>query len=78
MSVLFQLLINGLIAGAIYALVASGFSLIYSTCKFIHFAHGAVIAFSAYILYFYFRFWVLSFIFLLCCLFYLLRCLAMA
>ena len=47
----FQLLINGLIAGAIYALVASGFSLIYSTNKFVHFAHGGVIAFSAYILY---------------------------
>jgi len=46
-----QLLINGLIAGAIYALVASGFSLIYSICKFIHFAHGAVIAVAAYILY---------------------------
>jgi len=44
-SIAFQLLINGLIAGAIYALVASGFSLIYSTNKFIHFAHGAVIAF---------------------------------
>ena len=54
MSVALQLLINGLIAGAIYALVASGFSLIYSTCKFVHFAHGAVIAFSAYILYFLF------------------------
>lgn len=49
-----QLFINGLIAGAIYALVASGFSLIYSTCKFIHFAHGATIAFSAYFLYFLF------------------------
>jgi len=54
MSILLQLLINGLIAGAVYALVASGFSLIYSTCKFIHFAHGAVIAFSAYFLYFLF------------------------
>jgi len=32
-------------------LVASGFSLIYSICKFIHFAHGAVIAVAAYILY---------------------------
>lgn len=53
-SIAFQLLINGLIAGAIYALVASGFSLIYSTNKFIHFAHGSVIAFSAYILYFLF------------------------
>ena len=46
-----QLLVNGLIAGAIYALVASGFSLIYSICKFVHFAHGAVIAVAAYILY---------------------------
>jgi len=47
-----QLLINSLIAGAIYALVASGFSLIYSTTKIIHFAHGAIIAISAYFLYF--------------------------
>ena len=57
----FQLLINGLIAGAIYALVASGFSLIYSTCKFVHFAHGATIAFSAYFLYFLFSGLGLSF-----------------
>lgn len=49
--IFFQLLINGLIAGAIYALVASGFSLIYSTNKFVHFAHGGVIALSAYFLY---------------------------
>jgi len=46
-----QLLANGLIAGAIYALIAAGFSLIYSTCKFVHFAHGATIAVAAYILY---------------------------
>jgi branched-subunit amino acid ABC-type transport system permease component len=52
--IFFQLLLNGLIAGAIYALVASGFSLIYSTCKFVHFAHGGTIAFSAYFLYFLF------------------------
>ncbi|MFA6422567.1 MAG: branched-chain amino acid ABC transporter permease [Candidatus Buchananbacteria bacterium] len=46
-----QLVINSLIAGAIYALVASGFSLIYSTCKFIHFAHGTVITIGAYFLF---------------------------
>lgn len=46
-----QLLINGIIAGSIYALVASGFSVIYSTNRFAHFAHGAVIAVGAYILY---------------------------
>ena len=61
MSIAFQLLINGLIAGAIYALVASGFSLIYATSKFIHFAHGATIAFSAYILYFLFSMLGLNF-----------------
>lgn len=53
--IFFQLLINGLIAGAIYALVASGFSLIYSTNKFVHFAHGGVIALAAY-----FSYWLLS------------------
>ncbi len=47
----YQILVNGLIAGAIYALVAAGFSLIYSTVKFVHFAHGGVIALSAYMLY---------------------------
>lgn len=51
MSTFIQLLINGIIAGAIYALVASGFSLIYSTNKFVHFAHGGVISISAYVLY---------------------------
>jgi branched-chain amino acid transport system permease protein len=55
MSLALQLLINGLIAGAVYALVASGFSLIYSTTKFIHFAHGAVVAFSSYFLYLFFN-----------------------
>ena len=54
MSLFLQLLVNGLIAGAIYALVASGFSLIYSTNKFVHFAHGSAIAVSAYALFFLF------------------------
>ncbi len=56
-----QLFTNGLIAGAIYALVACGFSLIFSTCKFIHFAHGATVAFSAYFLYFLFSLLGLNF-----------------
>ena len=63
MGIFIQLLINGLIAGAIYALVSSGFSLIYSTCKFVHFAHGSAIAFSAYMLFLLFstfgiNFWI--------------------
>jgi branched-chain amino acid transport system permease protein len=49
-----QLFVNGLIAGAIYALIAAGFSLIYSVCKFINFAHGAVVAVAAYVVYFIF------------------------
>lgn len=56
-----QILVNGLIAGAIYALVASGFSLIYSTTKIIHFAHGAIIALSAYLLYSFFSLLGLNF-----------------
>ena len=63
LSIIIQLLINSLIAGAIYALVASGFSLIYSTNKFVHFAHGSVIAFSAYVLYFLFSVLGLNFYF---------------
>ena len=46
-----QLLVNGLIAGGIYALVALGFSIIYRTVKFFHFAHGIVYTAGAYIAY---------------------------
>ncbi len=48
MSLAAQLAVNGVIAGAILALVASGFSLIYNVTKMMHFAHGAVIALAAY------------------------------
>jgi branched-subunit amino acid ABC-type transport system permease component len=51
MSLAGQLIANGIIAGAIYALVASGFSLIYNVTKFMHFAHGAVLAIGAYLVY---------------------------
>jgi len=58
-----QLLFNSLIAAAIYALVAAGLSLIYSTCRFIHFAHGSVVAAGGYFLYFFYsllgvNFWI--------------------
>jgi len=51
MAVFAQLLANGLIAGSIYALMAAGFSLMYSIQKFMNIAHGAtylVGAFAAY------------------------------
>ena len=46
-----QLLINGIISGSIYALVALGFTIIYRTVKFFHFAHGVVYAAGAYFAY---------------------------
>lgn len=46
-----QLIINGVIAGSIYALMALGFSVIYRTVKFFHFAHGVVYAAGAYLAY---------------------------
>jgi branched-chain amino acid transport system permease protein len=51
MGLFAQLTVNGLIAGSIYALVASGFSLIYGTNKFMHFAHGICVAVAGYILF---------------------------
>ncbi len=51
MSLLLQLVVNSLIAGSIYALVASGFSLIYNINRFMHFAHGASIVIAGYLLY---------------------------
>ncbi len=48
-SILPQVLINGLISGSIYALAASGFSLVYFVVKFLHFAQGATITLSAYL-----------------------------
>lgn len=46
-----QFLVNGLIAGAIYALIAIGFTIIYRTVKFFHFAHGIVYTVGAYLAY---------------------------
>lgn len=61
MDIFLQLLINGLIAGSIYALVASGFSLIYSTNRFMHFAHGGAITVSAYFIFTFFKLWGINF-----------------
>jgi len=46
-----QLLVNGIIAGSIYALIAIGFTVIYRTVKFFHFAHGVVYTAGAYFAY---------------------------
>lgn len=46
-----QSMINGLVAGSIYALVALGFGLVFQACRFFHFAHGAVYATAPYLAY---------------------------
>ena len=46
-----QLLVNGLQLGALYALTAVGFSLIFGSTKIFHFAHGATLTIAAYVFY---------------------------
>ena len=43
-----QLLINGIIAGSVYALFGVGLTMVYSVFRFINFAHGELIAWGAY------------------------------
>ena len=47
--VLLQLFLNGLQLGAIYALTAVGFSLIFGSTKIFHVAHGSAFAIAGYI-----------------------------
>ena len=52
MSIIPQLVINSVIAGSVYALVALGFNLIYSTTRFFNLAHGALAAVGGYVVFF--------------------------
>lgn len=63
MSIFLQILINSLIAGAIYSLVSIGFSLIYTTNKFVNFSHGTMVALGGYILFYFFNILGVQFIF---------------
>src|SRR5215471_18099255 len=47
--VFLQLFLNGLQLGAIYALTAVGFSLIFGATKIFHVAHGAAFTIAAYL-----------------------------
>ncbi len=49
MEIFFQQLVNGLTIGSIYALVALGYTMVYGVLKLINFAHGDLVALSAYI-----------------------------
>jgi branched-chain amino acid transport system permease protein len=49
MQVFLQTFIGGMSLGAIYALVAMGFSLVYRTMGLVNFAHGSVVMIGAYL-----------------------------
>jgi len=49
MDILTQQLINGLVLGSIYALVALGYTMVYGILELINFAHGEVAMFGAMI-----------------------------
>ncbi|HUO44086.1 MAG TPA: branched-chain amino acid ABC transporter permease [Burkholderiales bacterium] len=49
MDILLQQIINGLVAGSIYALVALGYTMVYGILGLINFAHGEVVMFGAMI-----------------------------
>ncbi|MBI5369894.1 branched-chain amino acid ABC transporter permease [Candidatus Uhrbacteria bacterium] len=49
MQIVLQLIINAIIAGSVYALVASGLTFIYATSRIFHLAHGVVILLGGYV-----------------------------
>lgn len=48
-----QLIINGLVTGCIYALMAVGFSIIYTSMHFFNLSHGAILVTGAFLTYFF-------------------------
>ena len=46
-----QFLVNGLITGILYSLLAIGFALVYNTTKLFHIAAAAIYVFAAYMFY---------------------------
>ena len=47
-----QQLVNGLILGSVYALLALGYTMVYGIIKLINFAHGDIYMMGAFIGYF--------------------------
>ena len=52
MQTFFQTIVNGLVTGSIYALIALGYTMVYGVLKLLNFAHGDVYMVGAYIGYF--------------------------
>lgn len=53
MDILPQIIFNSIIAGAVYALVALGFNLVYGATKFFNLAHGVLSAVGGYTVFFF-------------------------
>jgi branched-chain amino acid transport system permease protein len=53
MDILPQLIINSIIAGAIYTLVALGFNLVYGATKFFNLAHGVMMTIGGYAVFYF-------------------------
>lgn len=52
MDIVPQLIVNSIIAGAIYSIVALGFNLIYGTAKFFDLGYGALTAVGGYVVFY--------------------------
>ena len=50
--ILFEQIVNGLVLGSMYALVASGLTLIWGTMKMLNFAHGELYMLGGFGLFF--------------------------
>jgi branched-chain amino acid transport system permease protein len=48
-ATLASILVSGLVLGSIYALMASGLSLVWTTLGIFNFAHGALMTLGAYV-----------------------------
>lgn len=48
MEAFLQVLLNGLVLGSVYALIALGYTMVYGVLKLINFAHGDVLMLGAY------------------------------
>ena len=53
LQIVIQVLINGLAIGSVYALISSGYSVIFNILKFSNFSHGATLTLSALIGYYF-------------------------
>ena len=55
MDIISQLILNSIIVGAVYSLIALGFNFIYRVAKFFNIAYGAMAVVGAYTVFFMFK-----------------------